>query len=105
VAYLRYSWDEYREQVEGDPELAEDGFVFDFAPDELHKANISGATHDILLPQGIAGPVIHGVGGRPGITLVDYLRLSISWGGMPGWSFKTDQAPTVLSGLRAHPDF
>ncbi|MFF3512480.1 hypothetical protein [Streptomyces sp. NPDC002573] len=105
VRYLRYSWDEHREQVEDDPELAEGGFGIDFAPDELHKANVSGATHDILLLRAVADPVIHGVGGRPGITLVDYLRLSISWGGMPGWSFKADQAPAVLSGPRAHPDF
>ena len=25
-------------------------FPFDFAPDELHKANISGATYDVMLP-------------------------------------------------------
>ncbi|MEU6509705.1 hypothetical protein [Streptomyces sp. NPDC046942] len=103
--YLRYSWDEYREQLEDDPELAEEGFVFDFAPDELHKANISGSTHDVSLAQTVADPVIHGVSGRPGITLVDYLRLSISWGSMPGWSFKADHAPVALAGLRVHPDF
>lgn len=103
--YLRYSWDDYRDQVQDDPELAEAGFVFDFAPDELHKANISGSTHNIALAQTVADPVIHGVGGRPEITLVDYLRLSISWGGMPGWSFKADHAPAALAALRVHPDF
>jgi hypothetical protein len=105
VTYLRYSWNEYREQAQEDPELANEGFVFDFAPDELHKANISGSTHDISLAHRVADPVIEGVGGRPGITLVDYLRLSISWGGMPGWSFKAEYAPAALAGLQAHPDF
>ncbi|MGI5404955.1 hypothetical protein ACQEVG_36955 [Streptomyces sp. CA-135486] len=105
VEYLRYSWTEYREQLEDDPELAEEGFVFDFATDELHKASISGSTHDVSLARTVADPVIHGVGGRPDITLVDYLRLSISWGGMPGWSFKADNAPAALARLRVHPDF
>lgn len=49
---------------------------FQFAPDELHKANISGATHDLWLPDARADPVLLDVAGRPGITLVDYLRIS-----------------------------
>ncbi|MGW6915598.1 hypothetical protein ACWGB8_17530 [Kitasatospora sp. NPDC054939] len=105
VEYLRYSWDEYRFQEEEDPDLANRGFVFDFAPDELHKANVSGSTHDVFMTETVADPVIHGVGGRPGVTLVDYLRLSISWGAMPGWSFKADHAPEALAALRVHPDF
>jgi len=105
IEYLRYSWDEYREQAEDDPELADEGFVFDFAPDELHKANISGSTHDISLAPMVADPIIQGVDGRPNVTLVEYLRLSISWGGMPGWSFKADHAPAALTALRAEPGF
>jgi hypothetical protein len=105
VKDLRYSWKEYRELAQDDPEVANEGFVFDFAPDELHNANISGSTHDISLVHRVADPVIQGVGGRPGITLIDCLRLSISWGGMPGWSFKAEYAPVALAGLRAHPDF
>jgi hypothetical protein len=105
IAFLRDEWTLYLEQVEEDPELAEEGFWFEFAPDELHKANISGSTHDILLPSIAADPVIRGVGGRDGITLVEYLRMSISWGGMPGWSFGPDRAPAALTGLRAAIDF
>lgn len=105
VEHLRVSWKEYREAVEDDPEVGEEGFFFDFAPDELHKANISGATHEIDMTQNVADPVIHGIGDRPGITLVEYLRVSIAWGGMPGWSFKPDQVPTALAALRVHPDF
>lgn len=105
VAYLRYAWDEYREQREEDPTLISDGFNFDFAPDELHKANISGSTHYITLTERVADPIIWGVDGRPGISLVDYLRLSISWGGMPGWSFDPAHVPAALAGLRTSPDF
>ncbi|WP_255955352.1 hypothetical protein [Streptomyces odontomachi] len=125
TGYLRYSWDEHRSRFEDDADsaddltedladslaedladdLADEGFVFDFAPDELHKADISGSTHDIPLSHRSADPVIHGVCGRPDITLVDYLRLSISWGGMPGWSFKADRTPAALDDLRVSPDF
>ncbi|MEV0110787.1 hypothetical protein AB0H42_31265 [Nocardia sp. NPDC050799] len=105
VMCLKWAWDEYREQREEDPALILDGFDFDFAPDELHKANISGATHQITLTERVADPVIWGVDGRPDISLVDYLRLSISWGGMPGWSFDPDHAPAALAGLRTSPDF
>lgn len=39
--------------------------MFDFAPDELHKANNSGSTHDIDLSEPVADPFIHGVGVGP----------------------------------------
>jgi hypothetical protein len=105
VDYLRFCWEEYSENIQDDPSLVEEGFVFDFAPDELHKANFSGSTHDILLSVPVADPIVHGVGGRPEITLVEYLRASISWGGMPGWSFKPEHAPAALAGLRVQLDF
>jgi hypothetical protein len=110
VSYLEYQWEAHREEYEEDDDDDdhdddEAGFVFDFAPDELHKANISGSTHDLYLPDHCADPPLHGVAGRPGVTLVQYLRLSIAWGGFPGWSFAADQAPEALRELRAEPDF
>jgi hypothetical protein len=113
VSYLGYQWDEHRGEYEDDEDEDDeefdadeaDGFVFDFAPDELHKANISGGTHDLYLPDRDADPVLYGVAGRPGVTLVEYLRLSVAWGGFPGWSFAPDRAPAALAGLRAEPDF
>jgi hypothetical protein len=51
------------------------------APDELHKANISGATWDMELPcAGADAPF----GRWPGF--VPYLREVCAWGGFPGWS-------------------
>ncbi|MCW2859555.1 MAG: hypothetical protein JWP48_1263 [Actinoallomurus sp.] len=105
VKTMRHMWNEHRYRVQEDPELAEEGFHYEFAPDHLHKANVSGATHDIFLPSEIADPVLHGVQGREDITLVEYLRLSIAWGGMPGWSFQPDRAPAALAALRTRPDF
>jgi hypothetical protein len=117
VSYLDYQWDEQRGEYEDEDDDDEeddeddvdedenDRFAFDFAPDELHKANISGSTHDLYLPDRSADPVLYGVAGRPGITLVEYLRLSVAWGGFPGWSFAPDRAPAALAGLRSVPDF
>lgn len=78
---------------------------FQFAPDELHKANISGATHDLWLPDARADPVLLDVAGRPGITLVDYLRISVRWGGFPGYSFGTAAPPRDLEQLMSPPQF
>ena len=100
LAFLRESWDEHREDAdEGDE------FGFEFAPDELHKANISGSTHTLYLPDTRPDPTIYGVAGRSGVTLVEYLRISIRWGGFPGWSFAPDRAPVALARLRVEPDF
>jgi len=79
--------------------------LFEFAPDEFHKAAISGGTHDVRLPDSAADPVILGIAGRPGVTLVEYLRLSVMWGALPGYSFEPTKAPTALAHLRVHPNF
>ncbi|MGQ0841474.1 hypothetical protein [Actinokineospora sp.] len=94
--YLGYEWEQCADPAH---------FAFALAPDELHKANISGATHDIDLPDAVADPVLHGVAGRPGVTLVGYLRESVAWGGFPGYSFAPDLAPEALITLRTRPDF
>ncbi len=97
--------DEWIERSYHDPDWRPDCFWYPFAPDELHKANISGQTHDLLLPDLVADPALRGVAGRPGITLVEYLRVSVAWGGFPGWEFCPDQAPASLAGLRSAPNF
>ncbi|WP_424188752.1 hypothetical protein ACOBQX_10965 [Actinokineospora sp. G85] len=89
------------EEMGGDASLGR----FPLAPDELHKANVPGGTHDVELPSLNADAVLLGVAGRPGITLVEYLRESIAWGGFPGYSFQPDLAPEALITLRVTPDF
>lgn len=54
---------------------------FGFAPDEQHKAGISGGTHDILPPHATADPQLLGVEYRDGVTLVKYLRACLANGG------------------------
>ena len=94
---------ELDERLQNSAELLAEPFAF--APDELHKANISGATHDVWLPDAHADPVLVGVAGRPGITLVEYLRTSVRWGGLPGYSFASAARPKDLEQLMSHPQF
>ncbi|MGW5689182.1 hypothetical protein [Nonomuraea sp. NPDC003754] len=63
-----------------------EGFPFAFAPDEVHKANQSGAEQDIRLPSRSADPELIGAIHREGVTLVEYLRISLAWGGFPGYA-------------------
>jgi hypothetical protein len=98
---LRDQWDDWWD----DPER-EEPFEFMFAPDEQHKANFSGGAHLIELPQAVADPVLHDVPAWPGVTLVEYLRVSIAWGGCPGWAFApAARVPAALEALRRAPDF
>ncbi|OLR91609.1 hypothetical protein [Actinokineospora bangkokensis] len=78
---------------------------FALAPDELHKANLSGGTHDVPLGEVTADADLLGVAGRDRVGLVEYLRTSIAWGGFPGWSFRPELAPEALITLRCDPDF
>lgn len=78
---------------------------FDLAPDELHKANISGGTHEIPLPDTSADPILLGVRGRPGVTFVEYLRAAIAHGGFPGWELNGLPLPEPLRALAVTPDF
>ncbi|MFG1861911.1 hypothetical protein [Microbispora bryophytorum] len=78
------------------------GFSFTFAPDEIHKANVSGSEQDILLPSRSADPKLIGARGREGLTLVEYLRISLAWGGFPGYDATPLDVPVpqTLEGLR-----
>jgi hypothetical protein len=70
-------------------------YRFGFAPDELHKAGISGGTHDMVLPAGTADPPLQGVEYREGVTLVEYLRASLGHGGFAGAEFMTTPPPLL----------
>lgn len=68
---------------------------FGFAPDEQHKAGISGGTHDIVLPAATADPLLLGVEYRDGVTLVEYLRASFARGGFAGAEFMPAPPPLL----------
>jgi hypothetical protein len=101
IRRLRWEWNGHNEY----PEPRDRPFWLCFAPDDIHKANISGSVQTLDLPSSVADPVIDGVRDQPGITLVEYLRLSVAWGGCPGWRFAPEHTPPKLQSLRATPDF
>lgn len=109
VSMLAAFWegynDDYGDHYDEDLYGERPPFSFSFAPDEIAKANYSGGHHTIELPSTVADPVLVGVSDRPGITLVEYLRLSIAWAGLPGWARTEEKPPEALTKLRVTPDF
>ena len=73
------------------------------APDEYHKAAISGGAQAVILDATTPDPVIDGIHGREGITYLQYLRTSVSWGGLPGYEF--GDVPAAVERLRRAPKF
>lgn len=54
------------------------------APDDLHKANISGGDpYGMKIPDPAADAIFTD---RNRLLFVDYLRLAFQWGGFPGWA-------------------
>ncbi|MBC8143002.1 MAG: hypothetical protein H7Y38_16380 [Armatimonadetes bacterium] len=69
-------------------------FMFEFAPDDLHKDNISGgAPYGIELPQGAADAFV--ANEWHGTTFVDYLRICFRWGGFPGFAREGSMPPQI----------
>lgn len=73
------------------------------AADEYHKANISGGAQVVALDAAFPDPVIEGIHGRRGITFLQYLRVAVAWGGLPGYEF--GEPPAALAGFRRTPNF
>lgn len=80
--------------VESDDRDEDDPLLFEFAPDALHKANISGGSpYSIALPQAAADALVED---EPhGVTFVEYLRIAIRWGGFPGWENESSHPPEL----------
>jgi hypothetical protein len=74
--------------------------VIEFAPDALHKANISGGgPYSITVPQAAADAHVDD---EPNdVAFVKYLRTAIlSWGGFPGWKDANLPPPSEIERLR-----
>ncbi|HVH37137.1 MAG TPA: hypothetical protein VM757_00920, partial [Sphingomicrobium sp.] len=71
----------------------------EFAPDALHKANVSGGNpYSLEVPvEAVDAPVVDG---PTDSYFVEYLRHTIlGWGGFPGWE-RAKQVPAQLDALR-----
>ena len=73
----------------------DDRWTVQWAADELTKAGISGGCYEIQVPDLVADPISFGHRHRPGITLVEYLRLTFEWGGFPGFEFNPPVPPEI----------
>lgn len=84
----------------GSMDFEDDGMAIAIAPDDLHKANISGGG-PYLLPVPSAGADTR-LQDSPydELTFVDYLRLAFRWGGFPGWRAAKGAPPAEVARLR-----
>lgn len=80
-------------------EMDEEGDAITIAPDDLHKANVSGGdAYEIAVPDPHAdGRVLNE---RHDLYFVDYLRLCFEYGGFPGYE-GVEKPPAELATLRA----
>lgn len=91
LPYIFEVWEEQKN--EPDPDLIEP-FQIDLAPDDLHKANISGgAPYSVSLPFWGADPVLDGE--RHRLPFTDYLRMCFRWAGFPGLQYHSDHAAVL----------
>lgn len=88
--------------VEGDPGTWEgdceagETVPLPLAPDDLHKADISGDAYYMELPNGSAdAPFLD----WHKANFVDYLRIAFRWGGFPGWERYPDRPEKELAYL------
>jgi hypothetical protein len=78
---------------EGDPLP----YVITVAPDYYHKANFSGDSYDVRLPDARADLPI--LGTDADLYFVEYLRKSFAWGGFPGLAGRTDYDKSLIAFL------
>jgi hypothetical protein len=99
VFYFHLDIDEANEMLEQQIEYGEEqreGFWFMVAPDVMHKANYSGGTYDIWLPEATADVPLVGAD----MHFVAYLRESFAWGGFPGLKDHKDRDEKLIAFLK-----
>ncbi len=81
----------------------EEGFTRPFhvviAPDYYSKADMSGDTYFINLPDAAADAPLENE--RHNTTFVNYLRISLAWGGFPGFSLSKGYPRGDIAALTA----
>lgn len=80
-------------------EKHERSYPMPIAANHVLSANRPGDFHYIHLPDACADPMLEGVYNRPGIRLVEYLRVAFEWGGFPGFEF-SEGPPAEIDVLR-----
>ena len=98
--------EEYRELGDPDDPGARDDegwtgrYLLEFAPDALHKANISGdSPYAIAFPDPAADAPVLELDAPYARTFVGYLRECFRWGGFPGLAARPDPPTAELARL------
>jgi hypothetical protein len=101
---FRLDVDEAQEEIEAqqeyedeEMELATGTFGLIVAPDIHHKANFSGSTYDVILPDARADTLVYGTD----MYFVAYLRKSFEWAGFPGLEDYPERDEQLLDNLKA----
>jgi hypothetical protein len=94
-----YALDEGAVEYDDEDEEGESPRAITIAPDDLHKANMSGGDpYEMAIPDLRADGEL--ASERHGLFFVDYLRLSFRFGGFPGYD-GIENVPAELAQLRA----
>jgi hypothetical protein len=83
----------------GSTDFEDQDMVIAIAPDDLHKANISGSG-PYVVPVPSSGADVRLIDSPYETAFVDYLRLAFQWGGFPGWKAAKAAPPAELARLR-----
>jgi hypothetical protein len=92
-----YHFDMLEDWLADRDSLGADGaFPLEIAPDEFHKANISGGSpYSVALPNDAADALV--LDEWHNTTFVNYLRICFRWGGFPGFErLPENERPTDL---------
>ncbi|QGJ70852.1 Hypothetical protein PBC10988_25500 [Planctomycetales bacterium 10988] len=88
---IEWQFDEWEDAIEDTPPELLGPFYLELAPDDLHKANISGGEpYGIELPFSGADPIFAGEAHQ--FPFVDYLRHCLRWGGFSHLEQHADEA-------------
>ena len=94
-----YGAEDALEELDGFELDADEEMRIVIAPDDLHKANVSGGDpYSISVPAAVADAVVEFEPNS--VHFVEYLRLVFAWGGFPGWKNGDAILPAEIKELR-----
>jgi hypothetical protein len=94
-----YGADEALEELDGWEPDEDEQMRIVLAPDDLHKANVSGGDpYAIFVPAHAADAKVESEPNA--VNFVEYLRLVFAWGGFPGWKNGDAILPAEIKELR-----
>ena len=99
-SYLQSLHDEWLAEVDESGAEEVGPFKVDFAPDYIHKANISGGAPYAVQ---VAGPVVDALvlNERGCVSFMRHIREAFLWAGFPGFAYQAEPVAGFVARLRA----